>query len=181
MITKGQQSHPHWKGTKTKKILQCISLIGLWYNTVYSVYNNEFMCRPCPLMERPLWQELEMKHFVSGTSLARWDPLRYLFSPFLNCMYFFSALFSLFHLSFFLLCGLTSFFCLPYSFRNPCQCWTSLPGSGSKHSSVLWGNKAGRGNLSLHISSWIWVPSLSIHLSSLQRAPSIALNYLAEL
>lgn len=35
------------------------------------------MCRPCPLTEKPLWQELEMKHFVSGTSSARWDLLRY--------------------------------------------------------------------------------------------------------
>lgn len=40
---------------------------------------------------------------------------------------------------------LTSF-CLPPCFRNRCQCWTSSPGSGSKHASVLRGNKAGKGN-----------------------------------
>lgn len=40
------------------------------------------MCRPCPLTEKPLWQELETKHFVSGTSSARWDLLRYYSSHF---------------------------------------------------------------------------------------------------
>lgn len=49
-----------------------INLLSMCCNTFCSPRDDDFVFRPCPLMERPLWQEREMKRFVSGTYLARW-------------------------------------------------------------------------------------------------------------
>lgn len=73
-------------------------------------------------MERPLWRGREMKHFDFGTFLVKWDLLRYRRLSSFKCTQHWSVLL---------------YFCLIYfswfvsPLRNPSQCWTSSPGSGS--------------------------------------------------
>lgn len=143
-LNKWQQSHPHMKGTKkilrwlhTVKILyiQCIIMMFCYVQAmspdgeaIVTGAGDETL-RFWNVFSKMRSTKVLALYFVSLIlrSLSFFIPLSFLFVtfPWLD--------FWIFHYSFNVYeCFCLPFFCLPPSFRNLCQCWTSSQESGSQ-------------------------------------------------